>query len=325
LILEANTRYWDKNRAPRLRRIVFENARSQKEAVDLVKSGEGRVDVVTDLSPLETLRVAESPFAMVVKKRGTPASVFGRFNMLKAGSPWTDVRLRQAANLAINRADLIQYGANGNGLIIPALVPGIRDPGIVPYPFDAGRARKFLREAGHPNGLSITLIAPQDLQAQATVVGKMLDQAGFKTMLQTLDATSYSQKTLLSHLDQPVEKQTWDIALTTSFNALNFPLYDLYHWYAIDGPEDWVTEQPELRRLYDETLGTVDHAKQQDLLRRMERHTHEQAYFLFLYNPVRLHAVNRGVKYVPYAGWTRLAETSVTDQHWSVRRSDGKK
>jgi len=325
LILEANTRYWDKNRAPRLRRIVFENARSQKEAVDLVKSGEGRVDVVTDLSPLETLRVAESPFAMVVKKRGTPASVFGRFNMLKAGSPWTDVRLRQAANLAINRADLIQYGANGNGLIIPALVPGIRDPGIVPYPFDAGRARKLLREAGHPNGLSITLIAPQDLQAQATVVGKMLDQAGFKTMLQTLDATSYSQKTLLSHLDQPVEKQTWDIALTTSFNALNFPLYDLYHWYAIDGPEDWVTEQPELRRLYDETLGTVDHAKQQDLLRRMERHTHEQAYFLFLYNPVRLHAVNRGVKYVPYAGWTRLAETSVTDQHWSVRRSDGKK
>ena len=325
MILEANTRYWDKNRAPRLRRIVFENARSQKEAVDLVKSGEGRVDVVTDLSPLETLRVAESPFAMVVKKRGTPASVFGRFNMLKAGSPWTDVRLRQAANLAINRADLIQYGANGNGLIIPALVPGIRDPGIVPYPFDAGRARKLLGEAGHPNGLSITLIAPQDLQAQATVVGKMLDQAGFKTMLQTLDATSYSQKTLLSHLDQPVEKQTWDIALTTSFNALNFPLYDLYHWYAIDGPEDWVTEQPELRRLYDETLGTVDHAKQQDLLRRMERHTHEQAYFLFLYNPVRLHAVNRGVKYVPYNGWTRLAETSVTDQHWSVRRSDGKK
>lgn len=325
MILEANTRYWDKNRAPRLRRIVFENARSQKEAVDLVKSGEGRVDVVTDVSPLETLRVAESPFAMVVKKRGTPASVFGRFNMLKAGSPWTDVRLRQAANLAINRADLIQYGANGNGLIIPALVPGIRDPGIVPYPFDAGRARKLLREAGHPNGLSITLIAPQDLQAQATVVGKMLDQAGFKTMLQTLDATSYSQKTLLSHLDQPVEKQTWDIALTTSFNALNFPLYDLYHWYAIDGPEDWVTEQPELRRLYDETLGTVDHAKQQDLLRRMERHTHEQAYFLFLYNPVRLHAVNRGVKYGPYNGWTRLAETSVTDQHWSVRRSDGKK
>ena len=325
MILEANTRYWDKNRAPRLRRIVFENARSQKEAMDLVKSGEGRVDVVTDLSPLETLRVAESPFAMVVKKRGTPASVFGRFNMLKASSPWTDVRLRQAANLAINRADLIQYGANGNGLIIPALVPGIRDPGIVPYPFDAGRARKLLREAGHPNGLSITLIAPQDLQAQATVVGKMLDQAGFKTMLQTLDATAYSQKTLLSHLDQPVEKQTWDIALTTSFNALNFPLYDLYHWYAIDGPEDWVTEQPELRRLYDETLGTVDPAKQQDLLRRMERHTHEQAYFLFLYNPVRLHAVNRGVKYVPYAGWTRLAETSVTDQHWSVRRSDGKK
>ena len=42
--------------------------------------------------------------------------------MLKAGSPWRDVRLRQAVNVAINREDLIQYAAKGNGVIVPALL-----------------------------------------------------------------------------------------------------------------------------------------------------------------------------------------------------------
>ncbi len=326
VVLEANTRYWDKSRSPRIKRIVFDNDLGQKEAVELIKSGQGRVDLVTELSPLETLRVAESPFATVVKNRRSITSVFGRFNTLKPGSPWTDVRLRRAANLAINRADLIQYGANGNGLIIPALVPGIREPGIAPYPFDPARARGLVREAGHPNGLGITVIAPQELQVQATVVSKMLDQAGFKTTLQSLDGTTYTKKTLLSHLDQPAEKQSWDIALTFSYDGLSFPLLDLYQWYAIDGPDDWVTEQPELRRLYDQALRTVDPARQEDVGRQMERHTHEQAYFLFLYNPIRLYAANRNVQFVPYAiSWTRLADSSVTDQHWSVRKGNAKK
>jgi peptide/nickel transport system substrate-binding protein len=326
LVLEANTRYWDKGRSARIKRIVFDNTLSQKQAVELVKSGAGRVDLVTELSPLETLRVAESGLATVVKNRESRMSVFGRYNMLKTGSPWTDIRLRQAANLAINRADLIQYGANGNGLIMPALVPGIRDPGIAPYPFDPGRARDILREAGYPGGLGITLIAPQDLHTQGTVVSNMLDQAGFKTTLQILDVTVYTQKTLLSHLDQPAEKQSWDIALTQSGDGMSFPLFDLYQWYVIDGVEDWVVEQPELRRLYDLALRTVDHGNQEDVLRQMERHTHEQAYFLFLYHPIRLYAVNRNVRFAPYAiSWTRLADSSVTDHHWSVRKKNGQK
>ncbi len=80
VVLEANGDYWDHSRMPRVQRMVFDNTLSQKDAVELVKTGEGRVDVVTELSPLETLRVAESPFAKVVKNRGSLMTVFGLFN-----------------------------------------------------------------------------------------------------------------------------------------------------------------------------------------------------------------------------------------------------
>src|SRR5438874_2967679 len=137
VVLEANPDYWDKTRLPRLSRIVFDNTLSQHDAVELIKTTEGRVDMVTELSPLETLRVAQSPFAKVVKTRGALMSVFGMFNMRKTDSPWREVRLRQAVNYAINREDLIRYATKGNGVIIPALVPvqGLGyDSNLAPYP-----------------------------------------------------------------------------------------------------------------------------------------------------------------------------------------------
>jgi peptide/nickel transport system substrate-binding protein len=324
VVLEANLDYWDKTRLPQLQRIIFDNTLEQRDAVELVKTSEGRVDIVTELSPLETLRVAQSPFATVVKTRGALVTVFGVFNMRKAGSPWHDVRLRQAVNLAVNREDLIRYATKGNGVIIPALVPlqGFgHNPALAPYPFDPDKARRLLREAGYTDGLSLTLIAPGALEVQAIVVSKMLEQAGFRVELQILGPGAYNRKTYLGELDQPAEQQAWDIALRSFIDVPNFPVLRVYHDFALDGPNDWLAEQPELQRLYREALHTVDQEHQQALIRQMERHTHNQAYFLFLYNPIQLYAVNKAVEFVPYAnGVLKLDETSVTEQHWSVRR-----
>jgi ABC-type transport system substrate-binding protein len=291
--------------------------------VELVKTGEGRVDLVTELSPIDTLRVAQSPFATVVKNRGALTTVFGFFNMRKTGSPWRDVRLRQAANLAINREDLIRYATKGNGVVIPALLSVHAfgyDADLAPFPFDPGKTRALLREAGYPNGLALTLIAPADLEVQATVVSKMLEQASFTVELQVLDSTAFNRKTVLSHLDQPPEQQPWDIALMSYPEPLNFPLLQLYYILAIDGENDWVLEESELRRLQEQGLHTVDRAQQGGLIRQMERHTRDHAYFLFLYNPIQLYAVNKAVQFVPYMNTLlNFAETSVTEQHWSVR------
>jgi peptide/nickel transport system substrate-binding protein len=325
VVLEANPEYWDTSRLPRLQRIIFDSTLAQQDAVELVKTSEGRVDLVSELSPLETLRVAQSPFAKVVKNRDNLGFVFGRFNMRKAGSPWRDVRLRQAINLAINRDDLIRYAAKGNGVIVPALLAVNTfgyDPDLAPYAFDPVKARALLREAGYPDGLAITLIAPPNLEVPATVVGKMLEQVGLTVERQMLNPVVYNQKTRLPELDQPAEQQVWDIALTSWLDAVNFPAIQPYHLYALGGPADWVIEEPELQRLYAEVLRTVDREHQQALIRQMERHTHDQAYFLFLYNPIKLYAVNKAVDFVPYKNTIlNLTETSVTEEHWSVRRA----
>jgi peptide/nickel transport system substrate-binding protein len=314
--------------APRLQRIVFDNTLSPKEALELVKSGEGRVDLVNELRPLETLRVAQSPFAKVVKQRGSLRTVFGQFNMQQAGGLWREVRLRQAVNSAINREDLIRYATKGNGVIIPALLPEQAfgyDPDLAPYPFDPHKAQQLLRGAGYPPGRPLVLIATEDLEVQATVVSKMLEQAGLTVELQMLDAASFNAKTYFGHLDQPPEQQPWDIALWSGADTTGATALRLYSQFALGGEKDWVGEAPELRQLYEKVVSAVDSGQQQRLIQQMEGHTRDQAYFLFLYNPIGLYAVNKAVEFVPHVTTLLdLTEVSVTDQHWSLRKVAGK-
>ena len=282
------------------------------------------MDLVTELSPVETLRVAQSSYATVVKHRGSLLTVFGQFNMRKTGSPWSDVRLRQALNYAINRTDLIQYAAKGNGVVIPALIPVQEfgyDPNLAPYAFDPAKAKDLLRQGGYPEGRPISLIAPEWMEVQATVVSKMLEQVGSTVRTEILDAVTYNKKTSRAAGPACRERDLGYHALGMA-HVLNFPAFDLYHAFALDG---WVAVQPELRQLNDQVLLTVDQDKQRAILHQMERHTRDQAYFLFLYNPVMLYAVNKGVHYVPHVATLDFTGTSVSDQHWSVRKGGVKK
>src|SRR5262249_23386519 len=161
------------------------------------------------------------------------------FNMRKTGSPWHDVRLRQAVNVAINREDLIRYATKGNGQIIPALVSVQAfgyDPDLAPYPFDPDKARQGLRDAGYPEGLALTLIAAEELEVQATVVSKMLEQGGFRVDLQVLTPDAFNRQTDLQYLEQPAELQAWDIAVRSLYDLMNFPPFHPYTRVAIGGP-----------------------------------------------------------------------------------------
>jgi peptide/nickel transport system substrate-binding protein len=113
-VLEAFEDYWD-HRYPKVKRVIFENRLlgDRKEAMRLSRETEGAVDIVTHIRPLDTLKVAESPFAKVIKSKDVTL-LLGWFNQRKRDSKWGDIRLRKAVNYAVNRKELWKYGAKGN-------------------------------------------------------------------------------------------------------------------------------------------------------------------------------------------------------------------
>jgi ABC-type transport system substrate-binding protein len=135
--------------------------------------------------------------------------VFGlMFNLTKP--PYSDVRVRRALHLALNRQDAIKAVNFGDGVIGgPLVVQGktgwstpadelVKEPGFrQPKAEDLAEAKRLLAEAGYPNGLKTSLMflsvnasAPQ----YAEVVQAQIKQVGVDATLVPADNATYVQR-----------------------------------------------------------------------------------------------------------------------------------
>ena len=82
----------------------------------------------------------------------------------------------------------------------------------------------------------------------------------------------------------------------------------------------WIEHNPIYEEMWKEMSRTVGIEAQKEKIRQMVQYIYDRAYSLFIYSPITLYAVNKEVNFVPQKNqWLRLKETSVTDNHWSVR------
>lgn len=80
----------------------------------------------------------------------------------RTGSPFKDIRVRHAVNLAVDKENIVKNLLRGRAAAAsqPAL-PGMvgYNTDLKPYPFDPVQAKKLLSDAGFPNGFRTTIEA----------------------------------------------------------------------------------------------------------------------------------------------------------------------
>jgi peptide/nickel transport system substrate-binding protein len=187
VVLEAYERYWDRQ-YPKVERVIFENQLrgDREEAMRLCREQEGALDIITHIRPLDTLKVAESPFAKVVKSKDFNSLRFW-FNKRKRDSKWRDIRLRQALNYAVNRKELWKYAAKANAYNLGGYIPpGAygHNPDLNLYTYNTTKARALLAESDYLKGFEVKIITTEAWKLEAQIISKMLERIGLKVELE---------------------------------------------------------------------------------------------------------------------------------------------
>ena len=187
LELVKNADYWDKSRVPKQDRVVLLPMPEASTRVAALLSGQ--VDWIEAPPPDAIDRLKASGMYIVTNVYPHTWPYLLNFNR----GPFMDLRVRQAANYAIDRDEMVEML---NGIAVPSygvFVPSQKDYGHpFEYKTDPAKATELLKAAScYPCAIRIAISTSGSGQMQPLpmneLVKQQLEKVGFKVTFDTLD------------------------------------------------------------------------------------------------------------------------------------------
>jgi peptide/nickel transport system substrate-binding protein len=184
---------------PYLDEIIFKPVPDQQARVAMLEAGDAQVAAPIPLQDIERL---EADGRFVVEGIAGMDNLHMPLNTLQ--EPFSDVRVRQALNYAVDNQALVNsvYLGYATPLTDSPLAPAMF--GYVPvgeyYSYDVPKAKQLLADAGYADGFKMTIWIPdgryiQDRRCSEAVAG-YLKEIGVDVELQTYEWATYVSKLL---------------------------------------------------------------------------------------------------------------------------------
>src|SRR6202022_3064219 len=190
LVMEAFEGYWRK--VPSVKRLVFRSMPDEATRAAALKAGD--VDIVYLLSGPLAEEVKRTP-GLRLAAAMPPGVVFLDLpEQWDPKSPWHDLRVRQAAGSALDRAGLNQAETLGLSRPTGGLIPRVLDfaRAYDPPAYDPARAKRLLAEAGYPNGFDAGDLTPfPPFFSLAEAIGSYLQAVGIRTRMRTMERATF--------------------------------------------------------------------------------------------------------------------------------------
>ena len=190
IVFEAFEQYWRK--VPNVKRVVLRSIPDETTRLAALKRGE--VDIAYNLRG-ELAQEIKRTQGLTLKPNVGQATHWVYFaEQWDAKSPWHDLRVRLAANHAIDRPAMNQADALGHAKLTFSIIPSSFEFYWQPpsYAYEPARAKRLLTEAGYPNGFDAG-----DYFCDAAIVNigepvvNYFNAAGIRVRLRPIERASY--------------------------------------------------------------------------------------------------------------------------------------
>lgn len=272
-------------------RVIPENSTRVNELLT------GGVDIAVNIPPSEWERVnANEGTAMQSETSNRTLMLFLRST---EGYPTSDVRVRQAIDLAIDNAAITENVLMGAGTTtLTRVAPGnfgFHEELYGKYNYDLDQAKALLEEAGYPDGFEMTLHSPrgrylQDAQV-AEMVGGMLAPIGIKVNIDFMEWSNFVEMR-----NAKTNKDAYLLGLGNSmFDADN--ALDWYRSERFVGETDYKNE--EVDRLLAEASQNMDIDEREAQYKRIQEILAEEVPHIILHQESINIGVSDRVNFIP--------------------------
>jgi len=290
LTLQASADYWGGR--PKVDRLVFKPIPDAATRASALRAGE--VDLATNLSPDQLPAVERDPKLRIL---ATETGRMEFFLLNTKAKPFSDKRVRQAVNYAIDWAAIMKsiMGGYGHRAPAPAMSYMFGYKEVKGYPYDPARAKQLLTEAGYPNGFNLTIETPSgryfvDKDIAQAVTG-FLRRVGINANLQ---ANEWSQHVALER------KGLWEMGLW-GFVSLYHEFNDVgIHFEPSRGAAFY--SNPDVVKLFEEGRTVLDPARRRAIYSRATDLIVDDAPWLFGVAVVGTFGANRRLGWEPRSG-----------------------
>jgi peptide/nickel transport system substrate-binding protein len=295
LVMVRNDNYWGMN--PTLSEVTFRVIPDDASRVAALEKGE--VHVAVQIPPSNIPRLKANP---KIKLITTPSAktIYMGFNCSK--EPFTDKRIRQALNYAVNKEAIVEHVLGGAGRVSDAPIsPGIL--GYAPiktYEYSVEKAKALLAEAGFAEGFETTLHIPagryyEDV-AVASAVADDLQKVGVKAEIKRMDWDTYVP--FIFRDNEVAEHKLYLLGWGTVTGDADYGLYALFHSgeWPRKGMNVSFFKNERVDQLLDAARATANLGDRKKLYKEAMTVIMEEAPWIFLYSETQTTGVRANVK-----------------------------
>lgn len=195
LTLKRNNEYWNSERMPQIENIEVFIITDEAAMISALQSDQ--LDIATMISA-SNAELLKNDFNVL----SAPQNMVQILGMNNTRGPLSNIQVRKAISMAVNKQDIIKGVFNGYGTELysnfsPILKSYYNDELNAVNPYNIGAAKDLMEKAGFKDGFDITITVPGNYQPHvdtAQLIVSFLSKINIRARIETVEWTTWLDK-----------------------------------------------------------------------------------------------------------------------------------
>jgi peptide/nickel transport system substrate-binding protein len=269
IVLEANTDYWRK--VPHIKRLVMKSVPDATTRLAMLKKREADI-AYGILGALAEEVERDQNLKLEAPVIATQWIVF-TYEQYDPKSPWSDQRVRLAANLAFNRQAANEAETLGRSVLTGSIIQRPFDfaLSLEPYPYDPGKARQLLKEAGYANGFDAGECSVDSVYTGVVeALVNDLSVVGIRARVRPVERAAHQAA---------LREKTYKNLAFQGSGAFGNAATRIETFMHSKGGQSWLKD-PQIDAWYTEQAVDLDRKKREALLHKIQQKVYDEARFI---------------------------------------------